>query len=349
MRVIGRLVTIGVVAAVGAGVWWWVAWRKTTPAEGVVVGGSVVGAETVRGEERADTVEGRITWTGEGMWWVEFVVRSRIGGELFSVEIAADADESQSLVVISGTPVGGSDAIGPTRAAIRRWRRRGSGETIVVATPICEPLAVSVGESGRVGGGAEVRREVVVDYNQVVPLAVLALGDVDSQVTTTEAPNVLADAGIQFEFDDDSVRGDRVDMVRQLSRLLNQRRELVIWVEGHTDSIGDAVYNRSLGMRRAEAVSQVLFQEGIDSSRIVLSSAGEGQSRGSDLRSDRRAELLIRPCPVEEEDGGDGIAGEVANDDGEMMGSEPSEAATGQAIEFLRATFELKGPPGENP
>ena len=288
---------------------------------------------------RSDTVAGGITSIGENLWWVEFVVESAIGGVVTMVEITEERRESQAIVVVNGTMTqgGGEGGTPTTRAWIRRLRGYGSRDTIVVAIPSCEPLAVSVVESERVEGGAEVRREVVVDYNQVVPLAVVALGDVESQVTTAEAPNVLADSVIEFEFDDDSVRGERVDVVRELSRLLNERRELVIWVEGHTDSIGDAVYNRSLGMRRAEAVSEVLFQEGIDSSRIVLSSAGEGQSRGSDLSSDRRAELLIRPCPVEEEDGRDGIAGEVANDDGEMMGPGPSEAATGQAIEsFVR-------------
>ena len=292
MRGRGWLVASGVLAVVATGVWLW--FHRRGPG-GATNENGVVPTPVVR-ELDSDTVGAGITSIGSRLWWVEFVVTSRLGGEVVYVEIAQDRNDSQTMAVINGTAVVDNNVTGATRAGIRRWRREGSGDTIVVATPQCEPLVVSVREVERVGDAAEARWEVVVDYNRVVP-PVLGVGEMQGGATASAGRYSLLDSVIQFEFDDDSVMGERVGTVQRLSRVLSERRELTVWVEGHTDSIGDTVYNRTLGMRRAEAVSRVLLQEGIDSSRVVLSSAGESQSRGSNLRRDRRAELFVGPCP----------------------------------------------------
>ncbi|MNJ02860.1 Outer membrane porin F precursor [compost metagenome] len=48
-------------------------------------------------------------------------------------------------------------------------------------------------------------------------------------------------------------------------------------VEGHTDSVGPDAYNQKLSQRRADAVKQVLVQDGVEASRV--SSVGYGESR----------------------------------------------------------------------
>lgn len=69
-------------------------------------------------------------------------------------------------------------------------------------------------------------------------------------------------ASLLFEFDSDQLKA------AQRARLVVMGRELLtlevprLRVEGHTDSRGDAAYNRQLALRRAGTVTQTLTQAG---------------------------------------------------------------------------------------
>lgn len=69
-------------------------------------------------------------------------------------------------------------------------------------------------------------------------------------------------ASLLFEFDSDQLKSP------QRARLVVMGRELLtlevprLRVEGHTDSKGDAAYNRQLALRRARTVTQTLTQAG---------------------------------------------------------------------------------------
>lgn len=71
-----------------------------------------------------------------------------------------------------------------------------------------------------------------------------------------------------------------------------------VTIEGHTDSDGSAGHNRTLSLRRAEAVQKVLVAAGIAAER--LSAAGFGQTRpllpnvsAKNKRNNRRAVLIV--------------------------------------------------------
>ena len=71
---------------------------------------------------------------------------------------------------------------------------------------------------------------------------------------------------------------------------------MTIVLEGHADERGTREYNLALGQRRADAVSQYLILNGIDSNRLILKSYGEERpvSFGQDERSyakNRRVEI----------------------------------------------------------
>ena len=74
----------------------------------------------------------------------------------------------------------------------------------------------------------------------------------------------------------------------------------LIQIVGYTDALGDAAYNRQLGLRRASRVAQALREKGIPGDRIVVHSRGEAQFlAGNDTASgralNRRVEVLIEP------------------------------------------------------
>jgi hypothetical protein len=69
-------------------------------------------------------------------------------------------------------------------------------------------------------------------------------------------------------------------------------------IEGHTDSVGSDEYNLNLGLRRAEAVRDVLAENGVGYDRMTVSSKGKrqpvsdnGSARGRSLN--RRVELHV--------------------------------------------------------
>ena len=58
---------------------------------------------------------------------------------------------------------------------------------------------------------------------------------------------------------------------------LRRNPNIVVAVEGHTDSDGDARYNESLSQRRAETVRDYLIARGVEADR--LTALGYGESR----------------------------------------------------------------------
>ena len=85
-------------------------------------------------------------------------------------------------------------------------------------------------------------------------------------------------------------RGERI--VITASAVLDGRgrvlRDTRIVVEGHTDSIGTAEYNRALGGRRARAVRDYLVERGIAAERLAIVTHGEDSPEFDNGSSDTR-------------------------------------------------------------
>ncbi|MDX2220746.1 MAG: OmpA family protein [Burkholderiales bacterium] len=81
---------------------------------------------------------------------------------------------------------------------------------------------------------------------------------------------------VQFEFNSAKVSLASVDLLKKLAAAM-KAPELVagkFMIEGHTDAVGTAAYNKDLSERRAASVKQILVGEGIDTAR--LTTAGKG-------------------------------------------------------------------------
>lgn len=64
--------------------------------------------------------------------------------------------------------------------------------------------------------------------------------------------------GIHFAFDKATITADSSAVLAEVVSLLRTDRSLRLRIEGHTDAIGDAAYNRDLSQRRADAVKAYL-------------------------------------------------------------------------------------------
>jgi outer membrane protein OmpA-like peptidoglycan-associated protein/tetratricopeptide (TPR) repeat protein len=80
---------------------------------------------------------------------------------------------------------------------------------------------------------------------------------------------------IFFEFDSYGLSANAKDKLNELTAVLQQYPNLKLLIIGHTDAIGNEVYNERLAERRAKAVADYLQSKGIDKTRLTTESKGE--------------------------------------------------------------------------
>jgi len=91
-----------------------------------------------------------------------------------------------------------------------------------------------------------------------------------------EDPNsLLYSKIIYFDFDQDTIRSEFVDVLRAHAAYLNANPSANVLIEGHADERGSREYNIGLGERRANAVRRFLEAEGVSSAQINTISYGE--------------------------------------------------------------------------
>ncbi len=99
-------------------------------------------------------------------------------------------------------------------------------------------------------------------------------------VNVTRTKLDLSD-NIYFELDSASIHADSFGLLDAVAKALLAHPEvLVVRVEGHTDSQGEADYNQKLSDARAAAVRDYLVKAGVPADR--LSAAGFGESKPLD-------------------------------------------------------------------
>jgi peptidoglycan-associated lipoprotein len=81
---------------------------------------------------------------------------------------------------------------------------------------------------------------------------------------------------IQFEYNSSLVKGEQnLSIIRNISGYLNSHPHTHVFVEGHCDERGPAAFNYALGSRRANAVRNLLIQEGVNPDNVYTISYGK--------------------------------------------------------------------------
>lgn len=113
-----------------------------------------------------------------------------------------------------------------------------------------------------------------------------------------EADGRVATQGIFFDVDSDRLLPESTPTLKAIGEMLQERPELQITIEGHTDSDGDDAYNLELSGRRAEAVRAFLIETyEIDGERLDAEGLGESVPAAPNTtpegkRQNRRVELV---------------------------------------------------------
>ena len=102
---------------------------------------------------------------------------------------------------------------------------------------------------------------------------------------------------IYFDLDKSTIKPVAYPILDQVVKVMNDRANMRVRVEGHTDSKGSHASNQRLSQRRSESVVKYLISKGIDPSR--LEAVGFGKSRPI--------------APNQNPDGGDNPTGRAKN------------------------------------
>lgn len=122
--------------------------------------------------------------------------------------------------------------------------------------------------------------------------AASAAEDVDKSFRKLIYEVTLDEAAGNFEFDDAELpEGATALLDKMITDLQADPQAVWFEIEGHTDSTGSQTYNETLGLQRAEAVKQYLYeQHKIPLHKMNVLSYGETKPVASNQTRDGRAE-----------------------------------------------------------
>lgn len=119
--------------------------------------------------------------------------------------------------------------------------------------------------------------------------------------------NILADLStdiIYFDFDKSDIREDAKPELNKIIAVMNKYKDMIIYIESHTDSRGSAKYNERLSSRRAASTYNYFIEQNIAPERItsykgygeykLTNDCGDGVKCTEDEhQANRRTEFVI--------------------------------------------------------
>lgn len=124
--------------------------------------------------------------------------------------------------------------------------------------------------------------------------------EIEIQRLQDETLKVSLSSEASFDFDESSLKPAFYPALDKLSNLLSKYDRTLLYVVGHTDSVGSETYNLGLSNQRARSVAMYLNSEGVDIRRIRTEGRGETQPRQPNDTAEhramnRRVEIFIKP------------------------------------------------------
>jgi outer membrane protein OmpA-like peptidoglycan-associated protein len=96
-------------------------------------------------------------------------------------------------------------------------------------------------------------------------------------------------SGIRFDVGKATIRPESMGIINEICEMLGNYPDIKLSVEGHTDSDGDADFNKELSEKRAEAVMELMVNKGIDKSRLTSKGFGESNPISSNDSAEGKA------------------------------------------------------------
>ncbi len=95
---------------------------------------------------------------------------------------------------------------------------------------------------------------------------------------------------VLFDFDKATIKKNYTKDIDHMVDVMKEHSDLDLTIEGHTDNIGKAAYNKNLSQKRAEAVKNYMVEKGgIDAKRLNAVGYGQEKPVASNKTRDGRA------------------------------------------------------------
>lgn len=189
----------------------------------------------------------------------------------------------QTVVAGRGSQLPGLDVRDEDVVGYWRWEEPGKGMIWVA-------LSASY-ESGHVADSTL----TIVETKPMQQGLEAGSGAEPAPTTATSMADVLQETGrvavygITFDFNKATIRPESAPVLGQVLALLQGDVKLALAIEGHTDSIGTAVYNQKLSADRAVAVKTWLVTHGIEAARLATAGFGDTKPVADNAAEEGRA------------------------------------------------------------
>jgi hypothetical protein len=123
----------------------------------------------------------------------------------------------------------------------------------------------------------------------------------EKAITVSQSPRgavVTVSERILFDTGKSVLKPDALDVLGNISTILNEKTKKDILIEGHTDNLGSTTLNNKLSENRAEAVKVALVARGVRKERLQILGVGATQPKADNATEDgrrinRRTEITI--------------------------------------------------------
>ncbi|NTV14763.1 MAG: OmpA family protein [Desulfobulbaceae bacterium] len=229
------------------------------------------------------------------------------GSDIFSVSLSGKAQPS-AVITVGGTV---TDPDGNFLLADIRWNDITRGKEVghltsnpqtgeyLVHLPVGGKYTFFAEKSGYMGESESLDLSDDLRYREFI--LDIVLHPIKNQTGFQPQKPVVAMINMNnifFDFDKANLRSESSLELDRWIRMLRENPSVTIEVEGHTDSIGTAIYNQKLSEQRAQAVVEYLAMHGIDQERLEAKGFGEKLPLSNNKTSDgrqqnRRVEVKI--------------------------------------------------------
>ncbi|MEK6481854.1 OmpA family protein [Catalinimonas sp. 4WD22] len=113
--------------------------------------------------------------------------------------------------------------------------------------------------------------------NRPMEMSSANLPKVEKKMQLAEKDKLNLEKTVRFEFQTAELDQSSKQFLNQIAEIMRSNEWLKVELIGHTCNVGTEERNKALSIERAKVVQQFLLQKNVDSSRILISGAGETQ------------------------------------------------------------------------
>ena len=107
-----------------------------------------------------------------------------------------------------------------------------------------------------------------------------------SEPLPSSEPEEIILRGVPFEFNAQQIQPEFLAVLNETVRILQEKPDVSVLIEGHTDAVGSGRANLSLSKKRAEVVRNYLMEQGIAAQRLHVVGRGESDPLAPNTRAD---------------------------------------------------------------